>query len=96
MAGMATPVHPEQLRISIEMGEAYEPTDRLSAALAELAAALGEAEAADDEVQGFIKGGNGEMPAFRTLSYDSLGLKGSTGSIAPKIASGVTEGIPKI
>ncbi len=69
------------------------PTDRLRLALAELAAALGESEAA--EVEGFRAGHEGEIDCLRSLSFDSLGLRGSTGSIAPKIGSSYSEDMLK-
>ncbi len=51
---MTTPIEPDQLRISIEMGDDYQPSDRLGDAFAELAAALQEVEAGS-EVEGFLQ-----------------------------------------
>ncbi|HSL57821.1 MAG TPA: hypothetical protein VK866_08260 [Acidimicrobiales bacterium] len=66
---MTTPVQPDQLRVTIEMGDDYQPTDRLRAALDELGAALAAADGT--EVEGFLLG-NPHLRSFRTLSYDSL------------------------
>lgn len=74
---MTSPVQPDQLRISIEMGEQYQPSDRLSAALDELAAALAETES---EVAGFaltdpkvtqVKMAGGGIGDFRAFAFDS-------------------------
>lgn len=68
---MTEPVNPDQLRISIEMGDSYQPSPNLAAALTALEAALADPEA---EVEGFL--GNFEIQDFkaRTISYDSLKL----------------------
>ncbi|HSL57652.1 MAG TPA: hypothetical protein VK866_07415 [Acidimicrobiales bacterium] len=55
----------DQLRISIEMGDEYQPTSRLRAALDELGAALAELD--DAEVAGFA--GGVAMPGFRVLGF---------------------------
>ena len=80
---MTTPVNPDQLRISIEMGDEYQPSDRLSAALVELATTLAEEES-DAEVAGF-RLGNFEIQDFKALSYDSASPAGSKGSVFPKV-----------
>ena len=68
---MTTPVNPDQLRISIEMGDDYQPSPNLAAALTALEAALQDPEA---EVEGFL--GNFEIQDFkaRTISFDSVKL----------------------
>lgn len=81
---MTAPVNPDQLRISIEMGDDYQPSDRLGAALGELAAALADEES-DAEVSGFDKLGNFEIQDFKALSYDSASPAGSKGSVFPKV-----------
>lgn len=49
------PVADDQLRIVVEMGDQYEPTEDIAEALAALTTALAKAEADndDDDVQGF-------------------------------------------
>jgi len=77
---MTSPVQPDQLRISIEMGDQYQPSERLGAALGELASALGSADA-DADVEGFALGSmeprlaildETGLQEFKALSYDSL------------------------
>ncbi len=65
---MTAPIEPDQLRISIEMGDGYQPAPNLAAALTALEAALADAES---EVEGFL--GNFEIQDFkpRTIAYDS-------------------------
>lgn len=78
---MTAPIEPHQLRVSVELGEAYEPTPRLRAALVELGAALAELDEAhdgdddDDEVAGFMLGGF-DILGTRSLSFDTLGRSG--------------------
>lgn len=79
---MTKPVQPDQLRISIEMGDEYQPSDRLGAALGELAAALAEEES-DSEVSGYLL--QFEIQMFKALSYDSTSPTGQRGSVFPKV-----------
>ena len=69
---MTAPVNPDQLRITIEMGDDYQPSPDLAAALTALDAALRDP---GTEVEGF-KMGNFEIQDFkaRTISFDSLKL----------------------
>lgn len=62
---MTAPVRPDQLRISIEMGDDYQPSPELASAFEQLAAAL-----ADGEVQGYQLG-NFEIQIFKSFSFDS-------------------------
>lgn len=62
---MTTPVQPGQLRVSIEMGDGYQPSDRLRAAIEDLRAALAETE--DAEVEGFVHLEN--LAGARVLSF---------------------------
>ena len=78
---MTTPVQPDQLRISIEMGDDYQPSDRLGAALGELAAALADEES-DGEVEGFYY--RYELTNFSALSYDSLAPAGEGRRLDPQ------------
>jgi hypothetical protein len=80
---MTAPVNPDQLRISIEMGDDYQPSDRLSAALGELAATLAEEES-DAEVSGFQEW-DMDWGGFKALSFDSIGTAGSRGRVFPKV-----------
>lgn len=73
---MTEQVHADELRITVEMGDDYQPSDRLAAALSELQDALSET---DDEVTGF-----GFEP-IRSFSYNSLLGGSGTGSSYPKI-----------
>ena len=70
---MTQPINSDQLRISVEMGDDYQPSPNLAAALTALHAALQDPES---EVQGFDKLGNFEIQDFtaRTISFDSLKL----------------------
>ena len=63
------PVESDQLRVVVEMGDDYQPSDRLSAALSELAAALEESD--DDDVQGF--GFQAPEIQLRSFTFDSFG-----------------------
>ncbi len=67
---MTAPINPDQLRINVEMGDDYQPSPNLAAALTALEAALQDPES---EVQGFDKLGNFEIQDFkaRTISFDS-------------------------
>jgi len=67
------PVAADQLRIAVEMGEDYEPTERVAKALAELTTALAEADAAnaDDDVQGFLDYLTITMTNVKPFVYDS-------------------------
>lgn len=73
--GMTTPVTPDQLRITVEMGDGYQPSDRLAAALTELTAALAEADEA--EVSGYLVGDDmgllfAKPGSFRSIHFDSV------------------------
>ena len=74
---MTEHVETSELRITVEMGDDFQPSDRLTAALSELAATLADA---DDEVSGF-----GFEP-IRSFTYTSLlGGSTSTGVNFPKV-----------
>ncbi len=77
---MTTPVNPDQLRVSVEMGDDYQPSDRLRSALDELAAALAD-DGSDAEVSGFYY--KYELKDFKVLSYDSTSPIGEQGSVVP-------------
>ena len=62
-----------ELRIAIEMGEGYEPTPRLAAAIEELHGALAEIDG--DEVQGFAETVHLYQAGF-SLGYVSGGSDG--------------------
>ena len=62
------PVATDQMRISVEVGEEYQPSDRVGAALAELRDALAEES---DETEGF-----GFAPLRLTFSFDSRAVAG--------------------
>ncbi len=78
---MTAPINSDQLRINVEMGDDYQPSPNLAAALTALEAALGDPET---EVEGFL--GNFEIQDFkaRTISFDSslkLGPRAGDGYI---------------
>lgn len=67
------PVAADQLRIAVEMGEDYEPTERVAKALAELTTALAESDAenAEDDVEGFLDYLTITMTNVRPFVFDS-------------------------
>lgn len=79
---MTTPVNPDQLRVSIEMGDDYQPSDRLRAALGELVDALADGEP-DAEVSGYLL--QFEIQDFKAVTYDSALPTGQQGSVFPKV-----------
>ncbi len=70
---MTNPVNADQLRVVVEMGDDFEPSERLAAALNELGAALAES---DDDVGGF-----GFNPV-RSLVFNSAPAGYQTGGSA--------------
>ncbi len=86
---MTKPVRNDQLRVTVEMGDGYEPSDQLASALAQLSAALsGDTQA---EVEGFM--GNFEIQD-RSFSFDSLKLgdPGTTSKWIDKSGTGSWKG----
>lgn len=81
---MTTPLRPDQLRISIEMGDDYDASPRLRAALDELAAALEEDSA---EVEGYSW--NHEIQDFRVFSFDSSLVPKPGGPKPPRPTTGI-------
>ena len=61
------PVAADEMRISVEIGDDYQPSERVNAALLELQAALG--EESGDDVEGFYKLTNVMVTSY---SYSSL------------------------
>ena len=82
---MTTPVQPDQVCISIEMGDEYQPSERLAAALGELAATLAEEES-DSEVSGY-RLGTFEIQDFKALSFDSTSATGLKGEVILKVVN---------
>jgi hypothetical protein len=74
------PVAADQLRLSVEMGDDFQPSPRLAAALTELTAALEDESEAD--VEGFTAGIEKIEIAVRSLSFDSRS-PGRFGAIKP-------------
>ena len=69
---MTNPVNADQLRVVVEMGDDYEPSERLAAALNELGAALAES---DDDVGGF------GFDPVRSLVFNSAPTGYKTGGL---------------
>jgi hypothetical protein len=79
---MTNPVNADQLRVTVEMGDDYQPSERLAAALTELGAALTET---DDDVGGF-----GYDP-LRSFLFSSGSPAAYQGEVIPKL-----EAFPKV
>lgn len=76
---MTERVQADQLRITVEMGDEYDPSDRIAAALAELAEALADDnDDDDDEVAGF-----GFEPV-RSFTFNSLSASSVPSISLPK------------
>lgn len=82
---MTAPVNPDQLRITVEMGDQFQPSERLASALTELQAALSSVE--DAEVEGFAL----STSFSRSFSFDSKTdiTKPGDGSVFPKVESNI-------
>lgn len=85
---MTTPVNPDQLRVTVEMGDQFQPSERLADALTELQASLASIEEA--EVEGFAAP-SPNLSRVGSFAFDSkINItKPGDGSVYPKVQDSV-------
>lgn len=87
------PVAADQLRISVEVGDEYEPSDRVAAALRELHDALAAESETDSDVEGFYSWTLTDVKVT-SYSFDSAGALGAQSFLQNKADSLVNKASP--